>query len=70
MSCSSRKNKNVKGIDKGYVTLVSVLYSHNCGGKIHSAVERLRKDHGLRWIQVRMSYHQFPNKGGNYMVIW
>ena len=27
------KNENVKGIGKGSVTLISVLGSHNCGGR-------------------------------------
>ena len=27
------KNKNVKGRGEGNITLMSVIYSHNCGGR-------------------------------------
>ena len=39
--------------------------------KIHSLVLKLRKAHGLKWLQVRMAYHRFPNLGEilqGYMV--
>ena len=32
-------------------------------GKIHSVIKRLQNPHGLKWRQVRKSYHRFPNIG-------
>ena len=31
--------------------------------KIHSVSKKLRRYHDLKWLQVRMSYHIFPNIG-------
>ena len=36
-----------------------IVLSYMWWEKIHGAVKRLRKDHGLIWIWVRMYYHPF-----------
>ena len=42
-----------------------ILIFTNCGGeKIHSVIKNAPiNNHGLRWLRVRISYHQFPNLG-------